>query len=263
MSTLTRVEKVLPARCHPTIGNSSIARDLIQIERGQLIFPDNDPGRPIHLMGHQSGTQVRDATDEQLKALLAGGAREAAKLLVPANTFAGAILAGGRIMGEQESSKFRQILSDFRDNSNLAIEELAPMFGATLSVLDSTEVTSALNELIREQREELLKSDSTLRPWILAACPYRAMLHEVYKAALESDKIDEIAWTVARLQGMKQAVATSQGDTKRVLIDWAQFFADELDYMITNGLVDAKVTDPLQGKEISVQSFARELRGLK
>jgi hypothetical protein len=262
MEISTRVENVLPTGCHAAIVNSATARDLILIKRGKLVFPDREPGEPLHLMGHQSGTSVIEATTEQLKALSNGGAREAAKHEVPVKTFAGAILAGGRIMGGQESASFRKILGEFRDESNRTIEELAPMFGATLSVLDSNEVTAALRDLLAEQREELLKPHSALRLWILAAAPYRAMLHEVYKAALESNCPQEAAWTVARLKGIREAVATSEGATKSSLIEWAQFFGKELEYMLDRELVTNYLVDPLNGSTVDVKEFAKNLKEL-
>lgn len=262
METSTRVENVLPKECHEAIVDSTTARGLILIERGRLVFPDKEPGKPLHLMGHQSGTFVIEATTEQLKALSNGGAREAAKHEVPVKTFAGAILAGGRIMGGQESVSFRKILGQFRDESKLTIEELAPMFGATLSVLDSSEVTAALIDLITEQREELLKPHSALRLWILAAAPYRAMLHEVYQAALESISPEEAAWTVARLKGIREAVATSEGATKSSLIEWAQFFGKELEYMLDRELVTNYLVDPLNGSTVDVKEFAKNLKEL-
>lgn len=262
METSTRVENVLPTECHGAIVDSTTARGLILIERGKLVFPDREPGEPLHLMGHQSGTSVIEATTEQLKALSNGGAREAAKHEVPVKTFAGAILAGGRIMGGQESASFRKILGEFRDESKRTIEELAPMFGATLSVLDSSEVTAALRDLLAEQREELLKPDSALRLWILAACPYRAMLHEVYKAALDSNSLEEAAWTVARLKGIREAVATSDGGTKSSLIEWARFFGEELEYMLDNELGAKGLVDPLDGSMVDVKAFAKNLKEL-
>jgi hypothetical protein len=213
-------------------------------------------------MGHQSGSSVIEATADQVAALLNGGAREAARRNVPVKTFAGAILAGGRIMEGQESASFRKIFGEFRDESNRTIEELAPMFGATLSVLDSSEVTAALKDLLTEQREELLKPHSALRLWILAAAPYRAMLHDVYKAALESNSPEEAAWTVARLKGIREAVATSDGGTKSSLIEWARFFGEELEYMLAEGLVGEYLVDPLDGSMVDVKAFAKNLKEL-
>ncbi len=261
MGTSTRVENVLPTECHAAIVNSTTARDLILIKRGKLVFPDREPGEPLHLMGHQSGSSVIEATADQVAALLNGGAREAASRNVSVKTFAGAILAGGRIMGEQESASFRRILGEFRDGSKLTIEQLAPMFGATLSVLDSSEVTAALKDLITEQRKELLKPHSALRLWILAAAPYRAMLHEIYQAALKSSP-EEAAWTVARLKGIIEAVATSEGATKSSLIEWAQFFGGELEYMVDNELVTKHLVDPLDESTVDVKAFAKNLKKL-
>ncbi len=262
MEISTRVENVLPTGCHAAIVNSATARDLILIKRGKLVFPDREPGEPLHLMGHQSGSSVIEATADQVAALLNGGAREAAWRNVPVKTFAGAILAGGRIMEGQESASFRRIFGEFRDESNRTIEELAPMFGATLSVLDSIEVTAALKDLLTEQREELLKPDSALRLWILAAAPYRAMLHEVYQAALEFNCPQEAAWTVARLKGIREAVTTSDGGTKSSLIEWARFFGKELEYMLDKELVTKHLVDPLNGKTVDVKEFAKNLKKL-
>jgi hypothetical protein len=213
-------------------------------------------------MGHQSGSSVIEATADQVAALLNGGAREAARRNVPVKTFAGAILAGGRIMGEQESAIFRRILGEFRDGSKLTIEQLAPMFGATLSVLDSNEVTDALKDLLTEQQEELRKPHSALRLWILAAAPYRAMLHNVYEAALYSKSLEEAAWTVARLKGIREAVATSDGGTKSSLIEWAQFFGDKLEDMLEKGLVGKHLVDPLDESTVDVKAFAKNLKML-
>jgi hypothetical protein len=254
----SKVEGVLPEGCHKTIGDSSTARASIIVQKGKLVFPKQDAGSPLHLMGHQNGAGVIEATAEQLKALLDGSAKEAGQLRIKPSTFAGAILAGGKVMGENfEDSDYRNILDQFLVGGDFKGTEGAPAIGVTLSLVEGQELIALVGQVLINYKEDLGKVDSELRLWILCACPYLAKLHTVYYDALQHEKPDEVAWTVGRLSALPDRVSQSQGTEKNTLKAWAEIFAGELDRI---SQVNPFIVDPVKGAQVQLSELAEKLR---
>jgi len=253
------IDRVLPVRCHAAIESASDAREMIPVENQRLIFPKNGPTKPLHLMGHQTGRGVIEATAQQLLALQRHSAKEAGILGINPTTFAGAIRAGGKVMGNDfDSGGYWAILDQYLEGGRFTGTEAAPAIGVTLSLVKGPELLALVDQVLDNHRDDLRQADSTMRPWVLCACPYLSKLHNVYLFALQHRKPDEVAYTVGRLAALPDRIGQSSvAAQKEALKEWAFVFADELDTLALN---TPNVVDPLQEEVVQLSKLASRLR---
>lgn len=252
------IDRVLPVGCHAAIESARDARERIPVANQRLIFPKDDPTKPLHLMGHEKGEGVIQATAEQLEALRLDSAKEAGILGINPTTFAGAIRAGGKVMGNSfVSGGYREILDQFLESGRFKGTEAAPAIGVTLSLVEGAELLALVDQVLKDHKDDLSQADSKMRLWVLCACPYLAKLHNVYLSALQLGKPDEVAWTVGRLAALPGRILESSGMFQQTLKDWAVAFADQLD---TLALKTPNVVDPLQGQQVKLSELVSRLR---
>lgn len=252
------IDRVLPGGCHTAIESASDARERIPVANKSLIFPTDSPAEPLHLMGHEKGEGVIEATAEQLEALRLGSAKEAGILRISPSTFAGAIRAGGKVMGNSfDSGGYRDILDQFLEAGKFRGTEAAPAIGVTLSLVEGTELLGLVDQVLRNHGDDLSQADSEMRLWVLCACPYLAKLHNVYLSALQHGKSDEVAWTVGRLAALPARIAQSSGPAKQSFKSWADAFANQLDILAS---INPYVVDPLQERRVQLSELAATLR---
>lgn len=209
-------------------------------------------------MGHEKGEGVIEATAEQLRALRLGSAKEAGRLEIDPSTFAGAICAGGKVMGNDfDSGGYRGILDQYLEAGRFKGTEAAPAIGVTLSLVEGADLLGLVDQVLRDHGDDLSQEDSKMRLWMLCACPYLAKLHNVYLSALQYGKPDEVAWTVGRLAALPARIAQSSGPAKQSFKSWAGAFANQLDIVART---TPFVVDPLQERKVQLSELAATLR---
>ncbi len=265
----SKIDGVLPKECHGPITSADQASSEIPVSNGWLVFPKDNPSQPLHLMGHQKGPGVVEATGAQLEALRRGSAKQAGELRITPEIFAGAILAGGRVIGDTGGvmgdsfggKTYRDILEQYLAAGGFKGTEPAPAIAATLNLLDGPELLSLVGQVLSDHGDDLNQKHSEMRLWVLCACPYLAKLHNVYLSALLHGKSDEIAWTVGRLAALPGRISESGGDKKKALIAGANRFAQELDIIVEAGIT--KVIDPIGGTQVQLSKLANLLRSAR